>query len=157
MSNNTHIYFIHYNGETKQECNQILKICPNSSFTKVSIANLWDKQQQTVFWDFNWPAYWRNKYCYRVWRSYCNICICETWQWTCYMFCLFELTAMKEKVVRVHSETCNGVSKFLLKTGLWYFGSPPWYKKVHPFALYMCMYISVYMCVCVCVYILSHT
>jgi len=52
------------------------------------------------------------KYC-------CNISLCETWQETCYMYRVLELTAMKDDVVCLPSESSNGLSNFFILTGLW--------------------------------------
>jgi hypothetical protein len=57
------------------------------------------------------------------------------------MFCVLELTAMKDDVVFVPSERGNGFSKSFLHTGLWYNFRPPWYKNIHSI---VCIYIYIY-------------
>jgi len=48
----TIFYFIHYNGERKQEGIKNLKAFSECGFMNILIRNVWNKQQQRVFWDF---------------------------------------------------------------------------------------------------------
>jgi len=67
MFHENHIYIVKW--EKKQECVQILKICPDCGFMNVSITNVLDKQQQRELGDSYWPANLINRYYYSVWRS----------------------------------------------------------------------------------------
>jgi len=49
------IFFVQYNGETKQGVNN-LKVLLLCSFIELSKRNIWDKQQKTIFWYPFWPA-----------------------------------------------------------------------------------------------------
>jgi hypothetical protein len=60
------LFFVQYNGETKQESVNNLDGFILCSFMKVSIRNVGDKQQRRVFWESYLLLYLANKYCYRV-------------------------------------------------------------------------------------------
>jgi len=94
------------------------------------IRILWDKQQtEKHLLDGvldKQALIYCTKYC-------CTISLCETWQETCYtsMYRLLELTAMKDEVVFLPSESSNVLSKSFIHTGLWH------NKNVQCFAIYI--------------------
>jgi hypothetical protein len=48
MSRDNHIHFVHYNGETEQECVQILKICLQCGCMKVSVTCMRQKAIESI-------------------------------------------------------------------------------------------------------------
>jgi len=84
VSQNIRIYFVHYNGEMKQECVKNLNIFTDCSFMNVSIRSIWNKQQR-VFRDFYWLVNLTNKYCYRVCSSVVTYLYVkgDNWHFTC--------------------------------------------------------------------------
>ena len=57
-------YFVQYNGETKQECVNNLKVFNFWLFMEVSKTKIWIKQKQWLLWESYVTAYFTEKYCY---------------------------------------------------------------------------------------------
>ena len=169
MFHENHIYIVKW--EKKQECVQILKICPDCGFMNVSITNVLDKQQQRELGDSYWPANLINRYCYSVWRSVVTYLYVkrDKWHVTCSVYWNWLPWKKKRWFVCLLNLVMDSLSPFYnpaygILVGRHdieiYIPLLCLHAYIYMYVVlgvYVYVYIYSYICVYVCVYIHIHT